>query len=58
VRATRRECAFLSGAVFGKICEGFGANRAAEAPESFYNQARRRSHIGGVSPEQFESAAR
>ena len=26
--------------------------------ETFYNQTRRHSHLGGVSPEEFESAAR
>jgi transposase InsO family protein len=26
--------------------------------ESFYNRTRRHSHLGGVSPEEFESAAK
>ena len=26
--------------------------------ETFYNQTRRHSHLGGVSPQEFESAAR
>jgi putative transposase len=30
----------------------------ADYTETFYNRSRRHSHLGGVSPEQFESAHR
>ena len=33
-------------------------NDIADYIETFYNRARRHSHLGGVSPEQFEAAWR
>jgi hypothetical protein len=32
------------------------SNDVADCIDRFYNRTRRRSHLGGVSPEQFEAA--